>query len=255
MPNKTQENSPFAKPAVVVTGASRGIGHAIVKEFHNSGWEVFTLARTPFSKVCPWAEGIVKHVEVDLSDEDSIEEAVAVLRQKLSNRGLHALVNNAGISPKAEGESRLSAMNTSIDLFKKVQMINLIAPLLLANRLLEPLKLAQGAIVNVTSIAGSQIHPFAGAAYAISKAGLSALTRELAFELADSNVRVNAVSPGEIATSIISPGTDQIVEQQVPMKRLGSPEEVAEVVSFLCSVKSSYVNGAEIPINGGQHLL
>jgi len=255
MPNKTQDNSPYAKPAVVVTGASRGIGHAIVKEFHNSGWEVFTLARTPFSKICPWAEGIVQHIEVDLSDQESIDESVAVLRQKLSNRGLHALVNNAGISPKADGETRLSAMNTSVELFEKVQMINLIAPLILANKLLEPLKLAQGAIVNVTSIAGSQIHPFAGAAYAISKAGLSALTRELAFELADSNVRVNAVSPGEIATSIISPGTDKIVERRVPMKRLGSPEEVAEVVSFLCSVKSSYINGAEIPINGGQHLL
>jgi len=62
-----------------------------------------------------------------------------------------------GISPKADGESRLSAMNTSVELFQKVQMINLIAPLILANRLLEPLKLAQGAIVNVTSIAGSQI--------------------------------------------------------------------------------------------------
>lgn len=134
-------------------------------------------------------------------------------------------------------------------------MVNLIAPLILASGLLGPLKLAKGAIVNVTSIAGSQVHPFAGAAYAISKAGLSALTRELAFELADSNVRVNAVSPGEIATTIISPGTDEIVEQQVSMKRLGNPEEVAEVVSFLCSVRSSYVNGAEIPINGGQHLL
>jgi len=193
MPYQPRENSPLTKPAVVVTGASRGIGHAIVKELHSSGWEVFTLARTPFSEVCPWAESIVQHVEVDLSDQDSIDESVAVLRQKLGDCGLHALVNNAGISPKADGNIRLSAMHTSVELFERVQMINLIAPLILANKLLEPLTLAQGAIVNVTSIAGSQIHPFAGAAYAISKAGLSALTRELAFELADSNVRVNAV--------------------------------------------------------------
>ena len=119
---------------------------------------------------------------------------------------------------------------------------------------LGPLQSAKGAIVNVTSIAGTQIHPFAGAAYAVSKAGLSALTREMAFELAERGVRVNAVSPGEIATSILSPGTDELVQTSVPMKRLGSPDEVAEVVLFLCSPKASYVNGAEIPINGGQHL-
>ena len=243
------------KRTVAVTGASRGIGHAIVKEFHKEGWEVFTLARTPFSNVCPWAEGIVKHIEVDLSHETSILESTQLLKEMLGKRGLNALVNNAGISPKSPDGSRLSATETTMEVFQHVQMVNLIAPLILCNELLDSLSSVNGAVVNVTSIAGSQIHPFAGSAYAVSKAGLSALTRELAFELAESGVRVNAVSPGEIATSILSPGTDQIVEEKVPMKRLGSPEEVAEVVAFLCSEKSSYVNGAEIPINGGQHLL
>lgn len=243
------------QPAVVVTGASRGIGHAIVKEFHRLGWEVFTLARTPFSNVCPWAEGIIKHIEVDLGDVASIEAACAALLDRLGERGLTALVNNAGISPKAAEGGRLSAMSTSLSVFGQVQMVNLMAPLMLTQNLLPALTKSKGAIVNVTSIAGTQIHPFAGAAYAVSKAGLSALTRELAFELAESGVRVNAISPGEIATSILSPGTADVVERQVPMKRLGSPEEVAEVVAFLCSHRSSYVNGAEIPINGGQHLL
>ena len=243
------------QPAVVVTGASRGIGHAIVKEFHRLGWEVFTLARTPFSYVCPWAEGIIKHIEVDLGDVASIEAACAALLDRLGERGLTALVNNAGISPKAAEGGRLSAMSTSLSVFGQVQMVNLMAPLMLTQNLLPALTKSKGAIVNVTSIAGTQIHPFAGAAYAVSKAGLSALTRELAFELAESGVRVNAISPGEIATSILSPGTADVVERQVPMKRLGSPEEVAEVAAFLCSHRSSYVNGAEIPINGGQHLL
>lgn len=242
------------KPIVAVTGASRGIGHAIVKEFHKSGWEVFTLARTPFSKVCPWAEGIVRHIEVDLSQSISVERACAQLQEALGTRGLNALVNNAGVSPKNADGGRLSAVDTRAETFLRVQMVNLVAPLMLSQNLLGPLKKTGGAIVNVTSIAGTQVHPFAGAAYAVSKAGLSALTRELAYELAQSGVRVNAISPGEIATSILSPGTDQIVQEQVPMKRLGSPEEVAEVVTFLCSSKSSYVNGAEIPINGGQHL-
>jgi NAD(P)-dependent dehydrogenase (short-subunit alcohol dehydrogenase family) len=252
MSDPTQPAEP--KPIVAVTGASRGIGHAIVKEFHRTGWEVYTLARTPFSNVCPWAEGIVKHIEVDLADEASIDAACDILCEKLGDRGLGALVNNAGISPKAPDGGRLSATDTTVEVFRHVQMVNLVAPLRLCHNLLEPLKKSGGAIVNVTSIAGAQVHPFAGAAYAVSKAGLSALTRELAYELAESGVRVNAISPGEIATSILSPGTDELVRTEVPMKRLGSPNEVAEVVSFLCSSKASYVNGAEIPINGGQHL-
>ncbi|WP_299139425.1 SDR family NAD(P)-dependent oxidoreductase [uncultured Tateyamaria sp.] len=251
---KAADNSPYQKPSVAVTGASRGIGHEIVKEFHTSGWEVFTLARTPFSEVCPWAEGIVKHIEVDLSDKASIRAAAKSLHRQLAGRGLNALVNNAGISPKTEDGGRLSATATTLETFQRVQMINLIAPLLLTQELLDPLEQARGSIVNISSIAGTQVHPFAGAAYAVSKAALSALTRELAYELADRNVRVNAVSPGEIATSILSPGTEEMVERDVPMKRLGNPQEVAEVVSFLCSAKSSYINGAEIPINGGQHL-
>jgi NAD(P)-dependent dehydrogenase (short-subunit alcohol dehydrogenase family) len=80
------------------------------------------------------------------------------------------------------------------------------------------------------------------------------LTRELAHELGPKGIRVNAVSPGEIETSILSPGTDEVVRCDVPMQRLGYPDEVAEVVMFLCSKGASYVNGAEIPINGGQHL-
>jgi len=254
MPSKAEHNSPFEKPVVAVTGASRGIGHAIVKEFHKSGWEVYTLARTPFSVVCPWAEGIVQHIEVDLADAVSIHRAVATLKARLGNRGLHALINNAGISPKLPDGGRLSATRTSLEDFQRVQMVNLLAPLVLSTELLDPLTRGKGSIVNVTSIAGTQIHPFAGSAYAVSKAGLSALTREMAHELGDTGVRVNAVSPGEIATAILSPGTEGLVESDVPMKRLGQPEEVAEVVSFLCSAKASYITGSEIHINGGQHV-
>jgi NAD(P)-dependent dehydrogenase (short-subunit alcohol dehydrogenase family) len=239
---------------VAVTGASRGIGHAIVRKFHDEGWEVYTLSRTPFSRVCPWAEGHVRHIEVDLAERGSVEAVIAALRERVGAGGLDALVNNAGISPKDEGGARLGALTTSIEVWTRVHMVNAIAPALLVQGLLEPLRAARGAVVNVTSIAAFRIHPFAGAAYATSKAALSALTRELAYELGGSGVRVNAVAPGEIHTSILSPGTDEVVERQVPMKRLGSPEEVAEVVYFLCGAPASYVNGAEIHIDGGQHV-
>ncbi len=243
-----------AKKVVAVTGASRGIGHAIVKTFHENGWEVLTLARTPFSTVCPWAEGIVKHIEADLSDEAAVEDSILRLKEQLGDRGLNALVNNAGISPKGDEGARLDATKTSADVLNRVMMVNLIAPMMLTNGLLDQIKAVKGAVVNVSSIAGFRIHPFAGAAYATSKAALSALTREFAHDLGASGVRVNSVAPGEIETSILSPGTEEMVERQVPMKRLGSPEEVAEVVHFLCSDHSSYVNGTEIHINGGQHI-
>jgi NAD(P)-dependent dehydrogenase (short-subunit alcohol dehydrogenase family) len=239
---------------VAVTGASRGIGHAIVRRFYDAGWQVFTLSRTPFSKVCPWAEGYVHHIEADFSDPGSIDAAIAALQDRVGENGLDALVNNAGISPKDEAGGRLSATQTPMETWRYVHMVNFIAPSLLVQGLLEPLRAAKGAVVNVTSIAGSRIHPFAGAAYATSKAALSALTRELAYELGGSGIRVNAVAPGEILTSILSPGTDEIVQSQVPLKRMGNPEEVADVVYFLCEAPSSYVNGAEILIDGGQSL-
>ncbi len=124
---------------------------------------------------------------------------------------------------------------------------------MLAQGLLDELKKAKGSIVNVTSIAGSRVHPFAGAAYATSKAALAGLTREMASDYGPLGVRVNSISPGEIDTSILSPGTDKIVAQ-IPMRRLGTPEEVAKAIYFLCTEQSSYVNGAEIHINGGQHV-
>ena len=105
----------------------------------------------------------------------------------------------------------------------------------------------------MTSIAGGRVHPFAGAAYATSKAALAGLTREMANDFGPYGVRVNAIAPGEINTAILSPGTEKIVEQ-IPLRRLGTPEEVAKIIYVLCSDWGSYVNGAEISINGGQHV-
>ena len=118
---------------------------------------------------------------------------------------------------------------------------------------MDELTRAKGSVVNVTSIAGSRVHPFAGAAYATSKAALASLTREMAADFGPSGVRVNAISPGEIDTAILSPGTEKIVEQ-IPMRRLGTPDEVAKAIYFLCTDAVSYVNGAEMHINGGQHV-
>ena len=123
---------------------------------------------------------------------------------------------------------------------------------MLARGLIDELQAASGAVVNVSSIAGSRVHPFAGSAYATSKAALAALTREMASDFAPLGIRVNAISPGEIDTAILSPGTETLIAD-IPMRRLGQPEEVAKAIYFLCTEQSSYINGAELHINGGQH--
>jgi len=238
---------------LILNGASRGIGHATVKRFSSAGWRVITCSRHAFPENCPWAAGPEDHIQVDLADPNDTLRAVAEMRERLKEGRLHALVNNAGISPKGEDGARLSTLTSSMDLWRKVFEVNLFSTIWLARGLMEELAAAKGAIVNVTSIAGSRVHPFAGSAYATSKAALAALTREMAADFGPFGVRVNAIAPGEIDTAILSPGTEQIAEH-LPLRRLGRTEEVAKAIYYLCTDQSSYVTGAELHINGGQHV-
>jgi len=238
---------------LLLTGASRGIGHATVKRFSAAGWRVITASRHPFPENCPWAAGPEDHLQVDLSNLGNTQEAIAEVKKRLDGGQLHALVNNAAISPKGVNGTRLSTIETGVEDWLHVFQVNFFAPIILARGLIEELKAGHGAIVNVSSIAGSKVHPFAGAAYSTSKAALAALTREMAADFGAHDIRVNAIAPGEIDTSILSPGTEKLVDQ-IPLKRLGRPEEVASAIYFLCSEQSTYVNGAELHINGGQHV-
>jgi NAD(P)-dependent dehydrogenase (short-subunit alcohol dehydrogenase family) len=248
MPNTNQP-----RRTLLLTGASRGIGHATVKRFSAAGWRVITCSRHGFPENCPWDAGPEDHLQVDLSDEANTVDAIDEIKRRLDRQELHALVNNAAISPKAEGGRRLSSIDTNMDVWRHVFQVNFFAPMMLARGLLEELKAVKGSVVNVTSIAGSRVHPFAGAAYATSKAALASLTREMAADFGRLGIRVNAIAPGEIDTAILSPGTEKIVEQ-IPMQRLGTPDEVAKIIYVLCTETSSYVNDAEIHINGGQHV-
>lgn len=243
------------RKTLLLTGASRGIGHATVKRFSSAGWRVISCSRHPFPEECPWEAGAENHVEVDFADAGSTISAIADVKDRLRAHGsrLNALVNNAAISPKGEGGRRLSSLDTSLDDWLHVFRVNFFAPIMLARGLVDELAAASGAVVNVSSIAGGRVHPFAGSAYATSKAALAALTREMAADFAPRGVRVNAISPGEIDTAILSPGTEALMTE-IPMRRLGEPEEVAKVIYFLCTDPSSYINGAEIHINGGQHV-
>ena len=244
------------RKTLILTGASRGIGHATVKRFSTAGWRVITCSRHGFPENCPWEAGPEDHIQVDLGDPENTRQAISEMKQRLTDQGsrLNALVNNAAISPKGENGERLGAIDMPLAAWQKVFQVNFFAPIMLARGLMDELKLAQGVVLNVSSIAGSRVHPFAGAAYATSKAALASLTREMASSFGPQGIRVNAISPGEIDTTILSPGTEKIVEEQIPMRRLGEPEEVAKAIYFLCTEQSSYVNGAELHINGGQHV-
>ena len=241
------------KKTLILTGASRGIGHATVKRFSSAGWRVITCSRQPFPEDCPWDAGEEDHIQIDLSDSDDIIRGIEVMRERLNGAPLNALVNNAGISPKGRDGERLNTLTTDFKTWKHVNQVNFYAPIMLARGLIDDLKMGEGSIINVTSIADTRVHPFAGAAYATSKAALAALTREMAFDFGPYGIRVNSIAPGEIDTSILSPGTEKIVEQ-IPLQRLGRPEEIASMIYILCSPQSSYVTGAEIHINGGQHV-
>lgn len=240
------------RKTLLLTGASRGIGHATVRRFAAEGWRVITCSRAAFPEKCPWGGGREDHVVIDLADPNQTIAAIEVIRQKLGGR-LDALVNNAGISPKGPGGTRLGTIDTDLKDWGHVFHVNFFAPVILARGLKDELAVARGAVVNVTSIAGSRVHPFAGAAYATSKAALAALTREMAHDFGPLGVRVNAIAPGEVETSILSPGTEKIVEV-LPLRRLGQPHEVAAAIFFLCSDQSSYISGTEIEVNGAQHV-
>lgn len=251
--DSARTNTPGERRTLLLTGASRGIGHATVKRFASAGWRVIACSRQPVPENCPWDAGGDNHIQVDLADPADTLRAISEIKSRLPDGRLHALVNNAGISPKGPGGARLSAINTAVEDWTKVFQVNFFAPIMLARGLIDELTATKGAVVNVTSIAGGRVHPFAGAAYATSKAALAALTREMAADFGPVGVRVNAISPGEIDTAILSPGTEKIVEQ-LPLRRLGTPEEVAKAIYFLCTEASSYVTGAELHINGGQHV-
>lgn len=238
---------------VIVTGASRGIGHVTARRFLAEGWRVITCARAEVPAECKRDPNWAHHVVTDLADPASADAFVTDVKRLLGDDPLHALVNNAGVSPKTPYKERLGVLNGPIAGWKEVFELNFFAPLRLARGFATQLHRGKGVIVNITSIAGHYVHPFAGSAYSTSKAALSGLTREMAVEFAQLGVRVNAVAPGEISTEMISAEYEALVPR-IPLDRMGSPEDVAGTVFRLCGDDFAYVTGSEIFVTGGQHL-
>ncbi len=228
--------------SIVVTGAARGIGRAIAEKLAANS--LFTVIGVDLAPELALAENIVG-VQVDLTSDDGIDS----VREAVETTGLPLLgvVNNAGITR----DSRL--VNMTDESFQAVLEVNLGAAYRLSN-VLAPLIAEGGSIVNIASRA--YLGNFGQFNYSMSKGGVVGLTRAMALSLAP-HVRVNAIAPGLIGTEMAMAIPEDVLEKMVsaiPLDRMGTPEEIANVVWFLLTPLSSYITGHVIVVGGGRSL-
>lgn len=230
----------------LVTGASSGIGRAIAIRLSQDG---FTVA-VHYNSNQVGAEKTLEEVKKHSSDSFIIQfntDHVSEIETALKDIEVHTLVNNAGLHKDG------MAVLMSIETFESVVKTNLFGPFYVTKICAKKMLMKRaGCIVNISSISG-QIGNAGQINYSASKAGLIAMTKTLSRELGPRGIRVNGVAPGLIATEMTEAMTPQMEEfkKQISLQRLGQPEEVASVVSFLCSKDSAYINGHTISVNGG----
>jgi 3-oxoacyl-[acyl-carrier protein] reductase len=236
----------------LVTGASRGIGRAIAELFLAEGaqvWGLGTKEPPDLKERLDKAKGKLHWLNADLAKTAEVE---AIIESAIKDSGgFDILVNNAGIT-----KDNLS-FRMSLDEWQNVLDVNLSAAFLVARTVArDMIRKRTGSIINMTSVVG--IHGNAGQAnYSASKAGLIGVTKSLARETAGRFVRVNAVAPGYIATDMTAGLPDKVKEtflQEIPLKRMGTAEDVAAAVLFLASDDSAYITGQVLPVDGGMFI-
>ena len=216
------------KKTALITGASGGIGKSIKESLINEQIEVISPSRS----------------ELDLSSSESINDFLTNL-----SKSIDILVNNAGIL-KVGKHNELSSSD-----FQEILQVNVIAPFVLMSKLSDSMKENKfGRIVNISSI-WSQVSREGRSIYSASKAAVDSLTRSFALELSSYNILVNSIAPGYVNTELIKKNNSQTeldyIKKNIPLGRFAETSEIANLVTFLCSEKNSYITGQVITIDGG----
>ena len=247
---------PQAKRTVLVTGGMGGLGETISTKMADQGYKVAVTYSPGNTKHTQWVADMKKAgydfiaVACDVADIDSCAHAVAEVQAKLG--AIDVLVNNAGITrdmtfKKMDKVNWDAVLRTNLDsLFNMTKQV--------ADGMVER---GWGRIINVSSVNGSK-GAFGQTNYSAAKAGVHGFTKALALEVARKNVTVNTISPGYIGTKMVTAIPKDILDSkilpQIPVGRLGKPEEVAGLIIYLASEEAAFVTGANIAINGGQHM-
>jgi NAD(P)-dependent dehydrogenase (short-subunit alcohol dehydrogenase family) len=235
----------------LITGAARGIGLATAKRFFEDGWRVVLLdmdddaLRDAMDGLAAADRTLALHC--DVADTNSVAAGVARVTKQFGR--LDALVNNAGVAVfKPMMETSLAEWSRSID-------VNLTGPFRTIQAAVPLMRdSGGGAIVNVTSISSLRASTLR-VAYGTSKAGLAHLTKQCAVELAQLNIRVNAVAPGPVETAMAqavhTPAIRSDYRDAIPLARYGHEDELADAIHFLCSDRASYITGQVLAVDGG----
>ena len=240
----------------VVTGAASGIGLGVARHLAVEGYQVVAVDRSDAVQSAAGAlaaEGLrVTGTVLDVSDEAAIQRFVAGIDERFER--LDILVNNAGIHPKIDGK-RNSFLTMTTQQWNEVINVNLTS-MFVFSREVAPLMCRRrwGRIVNMSSRAGRTLVETAGIHYAASKAGIIGMMRVMAAELAAKGITVNCIAPGRIETPLTSQGSDEQrarLVANIPVGRIGVPDEIGHVVAFLVSLQSAYLTGAVLDVNGG----
>ncbi|MBC8746603.1 acetoacetyl-CoA reductase [Paraburkholderia sp. WC7.3g] len=246
----------MTKRIVVVTGGMGGLGEAISTKLHDAGYAVVVTHSPNNTGADKWLADMetqgrrFRAYPVDVADYDSCQRCAATIRAEVGP--VDILINNAGITQdmtlrKMDKVNWDAVIRTNLD-----SVFNMTKPLCE-----EMVARGWGRIVNISSVNGSK-GSVGQTNYAAAKAGMHGFTKSLALEVARKGVTVNTISPGYLATKMVTAIPQEILDTKVlphiPMGRLGKPEEVAALVLYLCSEDAGFVTGSNIAINGGQHM-
>ncbi len=243
--------SNLEKKNIIITGASGGIGNAIIKRLSEAGANILASG-TRIEKLEELKKNFegIKILKFNISQSDKIEEFIENATSELGG-SLDGIVNNAGIT-----QDNL-AIRMSLDEWQKVININLTSTFLMSKFAIKKmLKNKSGKIVNITSVVGHTGN-LGQANYTASKAGIIAMSKSLAIEYAKKNININCISPGFIKTAMTDKIDDkfkEVIISKIPSARLGEPDDIANAVLFLSSEQSNYINGETLHVNGGMYM-